>query len=253
MRKKPEPRTFEVLSTEQVTQNMRRVSIGGDVMADFPTRQDGGYVKLLLPAGDGSSRPLMRTYTIRQQTPQKLDIDFALHGDHGEGGPAVRWARKVRPGDKIRVGGPGPSKPFVPGADWYFAIGDMTALPAISVNLAALSKDAVGHAVIEIQSEADKQELDCPTGIKIHWIVNPHPGPNPDMMEQAVRSVPWHEGQVSAWSATEFEVMRRIRNYIRGERGLGTDQLYISSYWKSGLIEDQHREVKNADAQENKL
>ncbi|WP_199562491.1 hypothetical protein [Pelagibacterium lacus] len=35
---------------------------------------------------------------------------------------------------------------------------------------------------------------------------------------------------------------------MRGERGLSPDQLYISSYWKQGLVEDQHREVKYADS-----
>ena len=43
--------------------------------------------------------------------------------------------------------------------------------------------------------------------------------------------------------------MRRLRTYLRQERGLEPDQLYISSYWKQGLGEDQHRVVKWADAE----
>ncbi|WP_180897253.1 siderophore-interacting protein [Martelella soudanensis] len=247
MNKRPEPKLFEVLSAEQVTPNMRRVSIGGPAMAAFPAGQDGGYVKLMLPGAD--EKPLLRTYTIRSQSAEALDIDFALHGIGGGGGPAVSWAQDVNPGETIRVGGPGPAKTLPPGADWYLVLGDMTALPAIAVNLEALPDDAVGDAVIEIQTEDDRQDLRHPEGVRLHWVINPEPGHQPEMFEQIVRSLAWRKGRVYAWSATEFEVMRRVRTYLRGECGLGSDQLYISSYWKQGLGEDQHRVVKRADAE----
>ena len=43
--------------------------------------------------------------------------------------------------------------------------------------------------------------------------------------------------------------MKALRSLLRDERGLGPDQLYISSYWKSGLTEDAHKVVKREDAQ----
>jgi NADPH-dependent ferric siderophore reductase len=49
MNNRPEPKIFEVVSTSMVTPNMRRVSIGGAAMADFPAGQDGGYLKLRIP------------------------------------------------------------------------------------------------------------------------------------------------------------------------------------------------------------
>ncbi|MBA68582.1 MAG: NADPH-dependent ferric siderophore reductase [Rhizobiales bacterium] len=248
MNTRPEPRTFQVLSTRQVTPNMRRVTIGGPAMAGFPPAQDGGYLKLMLPGE--ADRPSVRTYTIRRQTADALDIDFALHGEAGSGGPAVAWSLSASAGDEITAGGPGPAKPLPDGAEWYFAVGDMTALPAISVNLEALPADAVGDVVIEVQTEADRQELDHPEGVTIHWVINPEPGHHPELLEEAVRAITWRPGRVYAWSATEFEVMRRLRTYLRAERGLGPDQLYISSYWKQGLEEDSHRVIKRADAEE---
>ncbi|WP_295809759.1 siderophore-interacting protein [uncultured Nitratireductor sp.] len=252
MNKRSEPSIFEVLSTKMVTPNMRRVTIGGQGLATFPHGQDGGYVKLMLPGQSTANKPLVRTYTIRRQSADALDIDFALHGDEGSGGPAVSWAQEANPGEEIRVGGPGPAKPLSPDADWYFVLGDMTALPAIAVNLATLPDDAIGDVLIEVQTQDDKQDLQRPEGVALHWLINPEPGLKPELFEQAARAIPWRQGRVYAWSATEFEVMRRMRSYLRGERGLGADQLYISSYWKQGLVEDQHRVVKRADAEQSR-
>jgi NADPH-dependent ferric siderophore reductase len=247
MRDRPEPKIFEVVSTSMVTPNMRRVSIGSAALADFPAGQDGGYLKLRIPGAPSADKPFVRTYTIRRQTADALDLDFVLHGEEGSGGPAVSWAQTTKPGDRIAVGGPGPAK-LLPEADWYLVVGDMTALPAMAVNIEALPDHAVGHAVIEIQTEEDRQDLRHPKGFEIQWLINPEPGHNPDLFDEAVRSVPWRQGEVYAWCATEFEEMRRARTYLRGERGLSPTQLYISSYWKQGLVEDQHREVKHADS-----
>ncbi|MEP1143290.1 MAG: siderophore-interacting protein [Henriciella sp.] len=248
MKKKPNPKSFKVLAVDQVTPNMRNVSLGGPAMQSFPASQEGGYVKLILGSGGLLSKPLMRTYTIRRQSADQVDVEFALHGEGGEGGPAVQWAVNVAPGDEIVLGGPGPAKPLPRGADWYFVVGDMTALPAIAVNLAALPADAKGDVVIEVQSAADEQSLSHPEGVRIHWVHNPHPGQNVDAFEQKVRSIPWRDGVVYAWAASEFEMMRRTRTYLRDEKGLGKDQLYISSYWKKGANEDAHKKMKRQDA-----
>ena len=246
--KKPSPKSFRVLAVDQVTPNMRNVSLGGGAMQSFPASQEGGYVKLMLTSGGLLTKPLMRTYTIRRQSTEHLDVEFALHGEDGEGGPAVKWAMNVAPGDEIVLGGPGPAKPLVSGADWYFVVGDMTALPAIAVNLATLPDDAKGDVVIEVQSAADEQVLSHPEGIRVHWLHNPHPGQNVDAFEEKVRSIPWRAGAVYAWAASEFEMMRRIRTYLRDEKGLGKDELYISSYWKKGANEDAHKKIKRQDA-----
>lgn len=79
-------------------------------------------------------------------------------------------------------------------------------------------------------------------------IVNSKAGERPDLFERAVRALPWRPGQAYAWSATEFEVMWRMRRYLREDRGLGLGQLYISSYWKQGMDEARHREIKSANA-----
>src|SRR5699024_10828967 len=102
-------------------------------MQRFHADQASAYVKLLLPV-PGQDGPVLRTYTVRAQRQDAIDIDFALHGAGG-GGPASAWAVACQPGDTIDIAGPGPKKLVDDSADQVLIVGDMTALPAISVNL----------------------------------------------------------------------------------------------------------------------
>ena len=246
-RSRPAPRKFEVTGTRPVSRNMLRVTLAGEGLATFPAGQAGGDVKLMLAPAPGSEKPTVRTYTIRNQRADGIDVDFALHTSAGEAGPATEWALAARPGDEIAAGGPGSAKPLPAGADWYLIAGDMTALPAIGVNLEQLARDAKGVAVIEIQHEDDRQAIDAPPGIELHWLVNPQPGER-QVLADRVRSLGWRDGTVYAWVACEFSSMRELRTYLREERGLGRHELYISSYWKHGLAEDSHKVVKREDA-----
>lgn len=246
---RPPPREFEVVAKQQLTPNMLRITLGGVGIDGFPQGQDGGYLKLRLQQADGKTA--IRTYTIRAQRPDGLDIDFALHAETatGHAGPATEWALSVQIGDIIEAGGPGPAKPLPYGHDFYLLAGDMTALPAISVNLAALPANARGLAVIEVMHEDDRVDLHRPDGVELHWVITAQPGSDPDGLANALRSIPWPSGETYAWCACEFGAMQKLRAYLRDEHGFGTDQLYISSYWKSGLTEEDHKRIKREDAE----
>ncbi|QZH75267.1 MAG: siderophore-interacting protein [Erythrobacter sp.] len=247
---RPPPRELTVLAKHHVTPNLLRITLGGEGMADYPADSAGGYVKLRLAADGGLA---VRTYTIRAQRAEALDVDFALHAETatGHAGPATEWALTVQPGDTIEAGGPGPAKQLPPGHDHYLIAGDMTALPAIAVNLAALPADARGLAVIEVMDAADAQDLPRPAGIELQWLVVPQPGSQPQALANALRAAAWPEGGIYAWCASEFGAMQALRAYLRDERGLGPDRLYISSYWKCGLTEEDHKRIKREDAETN--
>ena len=245
---RPEPRILTVTESVRITPNMHRVTLGGDGLDGFPADQSGGYVKLMLPRPDGG-RPLVRTYTIRSQTKTGLDVDFALHGSDDESGPATSWAINAQVGDMITLGGPGDAKPLPSGSGPFLLVGDMTALPAISVNLEALPDDATGDAIILVRDDADKQNLGKPEGVTVHWLVDADLGANPALLVDAARNLPAVDKLAYAWVACEFEAMKLLREYLRVEQGFGPERLYISSYWKRGLIEDDHKQIKRADAQ----
>lgn len=248
--KRPDPYRFTVLAKREVTPRMLRVTLGGAGMQRFPADQASAYVKLLLPM-PGQERPLLRTYTVRTQRKDAIDIDFALHGEGG-GGPASAWAVGCRPGDTIDIAGPGPKKQVDPAADWILMVGDMTALPAISVNLEQLPPDARGRAIIEVPDDADKQALPAPDNFVIEWVVNPRPGQTTPLLD-AVEALDWPDTSRSVWAACEFTSMRALRAHLRDVRGVTREQMYISSYWKQGSDETTHKVIKRADAEANEI
>jgi NADPH-dependent ferric siderophore reductase len=226
---------------------MHQVTLGGSGMKSLPLGQQGGYIKLLLKQPGLLGMPMMRTYTIRTQREGEIDVQFALHGEQAAG-LATKWAQQAKPGDTIMVGGPGPAKPFFPDHDFYLAAGDMSALPAIAANLEALPADARGMIALEIQHEDDAVPLAKPDGIDIEWIVNPHPGTQPRLLADALRAVELPQGHIAGWAACEFSAMKELRAFLREQLGLGPRSLYISSYWKLGINEGEHKKVKQQDA-----
>lgn len=244
----PNPRSLTVLHSQRLSPSMHQITLGGPGLRDFPAGQEGGYVKLMLPAGGIFTKPLLRTYTIRAQRAGEIDVQFALHGGNAAG-PATRWALGAEPGDTIEVGGPGPAKPLPRGRDFYLIGGDMAALPAIAVNLEAMDRGARGVALIEIQDEGDALPIAAPEGVQIRWLLNPEPGHRADLLADSLRRIERPEGSIAAWVACEFSAMREARTFLRGELGLGGADLYISSYWKLGIDESEHKIVKRADAE----
>lgn len=242
---RPAPRTLHVISSHYVTPHMLRVTLGGAEIDTFPGDQESAYIKLIFPA-PGSDKNLMRTYTVRHQRADQFDVDFVLHEDSG---PASQWAKDAKPGDSIVVGGPGPKKLVDNSADWFLIAGDMTALPAISVNLEQLPTDARGHAFIEVIDESDIQPLRHPAGVELHWLVNPHPGEVSDVLVNRISQLDWLPGRPSIWAACEFSGMRALRKHLKEERQVDRKDLYISSYWKLGSSEDQHKAAKREDAE----
>ncbi|MEM8592639.1 MAG: siderophore-interacting protein [Pseudomonadota bacterium] len=245
--------TAIVKSVSDVTPNMRRITFGGPDLADFPEGKEGGYIKLIFPDLPRAKpdRPVMRTYSIRAHNAAKgeIDVDFAMHADTG--GIAIDWASAAKPGDEMPIRGPGTVKMAAPDADWYLIAGDMTGQPAALCNLEQLPKGAKGYVVLEITDEEDRQELDLPEGMELHWIVNPHPEDLNNKLLDAIKSLDWRDGTPFIWTACEFDTMRALRSYYRTERGVSRDTLYLSSYWRAGRTEDQHKADKSKDAQAN--
>lgn len=255
---RPAKKLLTVLERQQLSNNLLRFVLGGPEMADFPPHQESGYVKLHFNAETGTAidsheaaeqagQTRVRSYTIRAHDPvaETLVLDFALHGDAG---PASAWASRAQVGDQIMLAGPGAKKLVDNSADWFFIVGDLTALPAIAVNLEQLPATAKGYAVIEVIDDSDCLPLQLPPGMELHWVKNPHPDQPNTRLPDAVRALPWlDQGRVNVWVACEFEGMRNLRRYFKKERALGRGDVYASCYWKIGDSDEGMKAAKRSD------
>ncbi|MEM6371285.1 MAG: siderophore-interacting protein [Pseudomonadota bacterium] len=254
---RPGPRVLRVKRAWRLTPNMIRVTFAGPELAGFPEGREGGNCKLMLPDvgethADFTARlangpaPVRRTYTVRHFRPdvQELDIDFVAHGDNG---PASRWAGHAQEGDFLGFMGPSPSKVTDFSADWYLVAADPSALPVAAATLEAMPRDAKGVAVFEVTAPDDRQEIDAPAGIEMHWLVHPDPATPSTQQEAFIRALEWPSGRVQTCIAGESGVIRGLRAFLHQEKKVPREDTYISGYWKIGLVEDEHQKAKRAE------
>jgi len=243
----PDLRTVRVIRKQHISPGFIRVTLGGDELKGFPEGNEGGHLKLLFFQGTEPQKA-MRTYTIRYHRPElnELDIDFVFHAGDGY---ASRWAQQCQIGDPLTIRGPGDKKYFNPNADWFLLAGDMTALPAAAAMLEALPKDARGYAIFEVRSEADRLPLSLPQGIELIWRINPDSERDSEGLLEAIKAVQWLQGEPYVFAAGENSITRKIRRYLLCERELSRQKIYVSSYWKIGMQEEQHKLHKKGDEQ----
>ncbi|WP_299775087.1 siderophore-interacting protein [uncultured Tateyamaria sp.] len=254
---RPGPHLLTVQAAWRLTPNMIRVVFSGPELRDFPTGSAGGNCKLLLPE-PGETRegfakrltegpaPVKRTYTVRAFDPitHALTIDFVAHGDSG---PASHWANTAKPGAFLGFAGPSMPKVTHFEADWYLVAADLSALPVAAATLEAMPATAKGVAIFEITAPEDRQTLVMPEGIEVHWLIQPDPHQPSDAQERLIRSIDWPEGRVQTCIAGESGVIRTLRAFLSQEKDVAKADMYISGYWKIGLVEDEHQKAKRAE------
>jgi len=251
-----------------------RVTFGGERLAELASGGRDQRFKLFLPqphqdrpvfhdTGDGwyttwraqdpAERPLMRSYTIREQRhePREFDVDFALHGAGPEasppaGGPASRWAAQARPGDRLTVLAPAVEDnggvDFRPpaGTDWILITGDETALPAIAGILSWLSPGTHAKVWIEIAHEDDRQQLPSFADTDITWLVRGEAtAARREPVLDALRAAELPEGTPYAWIAGESGTVKAVRRHLVRERGIDRRAVKFTGYWRRGASEEE--------------
>lgn len=256
------PRRLTVLETRALGPRMRRITLTGSELRDFPAAGPGAHIKLFLPrpgqepllptrSADGlvwppGERPAVRTYSLRSHDPARdtVDVDFVLHGDEG---PASRWAARARAGDPLGMAGPGGPPLLAADADFHLLAGDLSALPAIAAVLEALPATARGVALVEVADDADQQPLRHPPGLKVHWVQRPKTPPREPALASAVQALPWPAAplRISATIAGESSAVIAIRRHLLFERSLARDALYAVPYWRRGESEERYHEERH--------
>ncbi|WP_030716112.1 siderophore-interacting protein [Streptomyces sp. NRRL S-237] len=262
---------LEVLRTRRLGHSFLRVTFGGESLAGF---RSGGFdqsLSLFLPAADqehtvlpstdedtwfaawrgmpDEERPVMRSYTVREQrrTPEgadEVDIDFVLHGDAS---PASRWAGRAVTGRRILAIGPAvaenKSVRFQPPADtdaiWMYA--DETALPAAAAILDRLPAGTPVRAWFEIPHEDDRLDLGALADADITWIVREsHGRERTEQVLSALRSAdPGAAEAPYVWLAGESGTIRAVRRHFVQERSVSRRAVRFTGYWRLGASEEQ--------------
>lgn len=178
-------------------------------------------------------RPVMRTFTIRAQRGDLIDIEFALHGDAG---PASAWARSAQPGSRLGIIGPEPgvtpkALQYSPAdADWQLLAGDDTALPALTTIIESLPAGTVTRAFIQVSDAGDVRDFDTAGELQVTWTIGTG-------IADAIRDSKLPGGTAYVWTAGETAVVRDIRRYLTKDLGWPSKPHYFGGYWKAGQAE----------------
>ncbi|GHB40812.1 siderophore-interacting protein [Streptomyces cirratus] len=263
---------LEVLRTRRLGHSFLRVTFGGESLTGF---RSGGYdqsLSLFLPpphrertelpsteedtwfgawrAMPEAERPVMRSYTVREQrrTPEgvdEVDIDFVLHGDTS---PASAWAGRAVTGRRILAIGPAvaqnKSVRFQPPADTDLVLmyADETALPAAAAILGRLPSGSRVKAWFEVPHEDDRLTLPSPADADITWVVR-GAGAGRERTEHLLEVVraaapPACEAPY-VWIAGEAGTIRAVRRLLVRERGVDRRRVRFTGYWRLGASEEE--------------
>ncbi|MFJ4774912.1 siderophore-interacting protein [Streptomyces sp. NPDC088762] len=263
--------TLDVLRTRRVGHSFLRVTFGGESLADF---RSGGYDQSLslflpppgrehtvLPSTDEDTwfaawrgmpdeeRPVMRSYTVREQRRtaggvDEVDIDFVLHGDTS---PASHWAGRAVTGRRILAIGPAVAEnksvrfqpPAAADAIWMYA--DETALPAAAAILDRLPAGTRVRAWFEVPHEDDRLDLPTLAEADITWIVRESAGrERTDRVLGALRSAgPAAAEAPYVWLAGEAGTIRAVRRHFVQERSVDRRSVRFTGYWRLGATEEE--------------
>lgn len=260
-------RDLHVARVEEITPRYRRIVLTGEVLANgypFVHFACNDHVKVYFPdpetgqvvayheVGDDewevdkeTGEPIRRDYTPRAWDPEtrELTLDFVVH-EHGIAGV---WARDARPGDPLVVMGPRANWLLPENYSHYLAVGDETALPAISRLIEEAPQGTQVTALIEIADVAEEQSLTPAAGVSLdlRWVhrdTAPVGDGHVRGLEITVRAVelPEDPGDLYVFAAGEAGAMKPIRRYLRHEVGLPKRQLSVDGYWKAGMADHDH-------------
>jgi NADPH-dependent ferric siderophore reductase len=230
-------RLLTVSAVENITPQMRRITLTSPDLHDFVSASFDDHVKLMFP-GSGD-QPEMREYTPRRfdAAGNTLVIDFALH----EAGPATAWAIAAKVGDTLQIGGPRGSAVIPDDFDWYLLVGDETALPAIGRRIEELRAGVPVTSVVIGEAQQVPTKADWTS----HWIARDTASDDTSLLRAALDKVVLPDGEGFVWIAAEAGVARSLRSYIVETRGHAKAWTKAAGYWTRGQADTSVKSIED--------
>jgi NADPH-dependent ferric siderophore reductase len=249
-------------SIDWPTPSLARVALSGDGLAGYaPVPYTDSYVNVAIPpAGAGyaapfvldelrslprEQRPYRRRISVRRWEPaeNRMTLDFVVHGDSGAAGP---WAARAREGDALVFTGPAGAYRPDAAADWHLMVGDESALPAIAASLEAVAPGVPVVVRLVCDGPAHELELTTPGRLDVAWLHRTGGPEDEDLLAEAVAAARFPPGRVQAFVHGEAGETRAVRRHLLADRGLQSEQLSCSPYWRRGMTDEAWREIKGA-------
>ena len=218
-------------------------------------------------------RPIVRTYTLRHVDParREVTVEFVRHGTEG---PASAWAINAKAGDALQIVAPNAEQIEDSGGyEWTPPVGlrralivaDETALPAargILEMLACQVNPPQIQAFFEVPEQDDCIDLTAFDFATVHWLPRqpqaashgecllsavkrlarlPESDGAGSVKEEADGELLWDKattasGDFYGWVAAESTVVKQLRRYLIGERGVEQDAINFMAYWAKGRV-----------------
>lgn len=238
-------RLLKVLRVTEVSPFMNRVTLTGDDLEGFVSSSPEDHVKVFFPK-QGEEKPLLPTQTpeglsmpegviMRDYTPSRynartkeLDLDFVLH----KKGPASQWAAEATPGQYLGIGGPRGSFIY-PEFDWYFLIGDDTAIPSFKRRIQELPKGSRVIAIIETENALTHQQFETEANLDLIWVDrNGSKAGMSELLEKNIRLLDFPKGDALTFISCEKSVARRLKSVLETEYQFDPEWVKATGYWK---------------------
>lgn len=220
----------QIIDVYRLTPHMIRVELQGDDLSDFISASPDDHIKIFVTDKNGDE--VRRDYTPRRfdAETKTLTLDFVDH----DGGPAADWARDVKIGETLRIGGPRGSGVIEGDIAHWILIGDETALPSIGRRIEELGANDTVTAIIAVPDGEDEQTFETPARLTTRWVHRD--------LAQAGDATPFvealecldFEAATFFWVACEAMAARAIRKYLLEQRGIDAKWIKAAGYWTIG-------------------
>ncbi|WP_206305919.1 siderophore-interacting protein [Streptomyces sp. RFCAC02] len=166
-----------------------------------------------------------RTYSVWDRTDDGIDLRIL---DHGGEGPGARWARAVRPGDRVLLSRPSGRLVARP-APYHLFAGDETASVAFGPMLRALlAEGATVRTVVEVASPAERLPLPGPVTWRFRDGASAVASPG---LLAAVADLPLPDGPGAAYIAGEARTVQAVRRHLTHDRGWPRAAVTAKAFW----------------------
>ncbi|MCV7344840.1 siderophore-interacting protein [Mycolicibacterium rhodesiae] len=167
-----------------------------------------------------------RTYSVRRQAGNVLDLDILVH----PGGPGSRWAQTAGVGDRVGLDHARAWYRPPPGTTWQLLVADLAGLPALARIMDESPPTVSTTVVVEALDRGDLDYLPTRAGVTLIPSLGSGNGAGASRLAQLVRDLELPAGGY-CWFGGEAGASREVRKHLRG-CGWTIDQYDVMGYWR---------------------